>query len=259
MNGKKQALEHEDFLAIRRAATRKISRAEIAAKAARAAEDINRFCRHKSVAFAWSGGKDSVALGYVAGLAGVSECVLGITDLEYSAFLAWVTAHMPDRLEVINVGLDLEWLAANPSMLFPANASIAAHWFAKVQHTAQRKYYRQYHLDVMLVGRRRSDGNFVGRNGENWYSADGITRFSPLADWSHADIFALIDHYGLKLPPFYEWPRGFRCGTHPWPARQWCKHIWQGWHEVYTIEKGIVERAASVIPSAAEYLRRLRG
>lgn len=254
MDPRKQSLEHADFVAIRENARRTVSPAALAEKTERAVGEVRAFCRGKNAAFAWSGGKDSIALAAVAALAGIPDCVLGITDLEYPAFLAWVTAHMPDRLEVINTGLDLDWLAANPGMLFPQNATTAAQWFAKVQHAAQRRYYKANRLDVLLVGRRRSDGNFVGRGGLNWYDADGIVRYSPLADWSHAELFALIDRHRLPLPPFYDWPRGYRCGTHPWAARQWCKGIGHGWHEVHQIDPGIVRMAATRIPSALDYL-----
>ena len=254
MDAKKQSLEHADFAAIREQARRTISRPAITAKIERAVGEVRQFCQGKNAAYAWSGGKDSVVLGFVADLAGVPDCVLGITDLEYPAFLAWVTAHMPARLEVINTGLDLEWLAANPAMLFPQNASLAAQWFARVQHAAQRQYYRRQGLEVIMVGRRRSDGNFVGRDGQNWYSADGVLRFSPLADWSHAEVFAAIDHFGLALPPFYGWPRGYRCGTHPWAARQWCRGVGHGWQEVHQIDPAIVRQAAGHIASAAAFL-----
>lgn len=250
---RKQNLEHEDFIAIRQQA-RSITRPSIDAKIDRAVGEIRAFCAGKNVAYAWSGGKDSLALGHIAELAGVTECILGICDLEYPAFLSWVTAHMPDGLSVVNVGLDMDWLAANQGMLFPRNAGTAAHWFSRVQHRAQRRYYNANNLDALLVGRRRSDGNFVGRNGENWYSADGVVRYSPLADWSHADVFALIDHYRLPMPPFYDWPRGFRCGTHPWPARQWCPSITDGWREVYAIDPSIVQYAANWLPSAEHFL-----
>lgn len=254
MDARKQSLEHADFVAIREQARRTISRRTIDDKIERAVSEVRAFCRGKNAAFAWSGGKDSIALAAVCQLGGVPDCVLGITDLEYPAFLAWVTAHMPERLEVINTGLDLDWLAANPGMLFPQNAGIAAQWFAKVQHTAQRRYYKANGLDVIMVGRRRSDGNFVGRDGQNWYSADGVLRYSPIADWTHADVFAVIDRFGLPMPPFYDWPRGYRCGTHPWAARQWCRGIGDGWREVHAIDPAIVVHAAERIPSAAEFL-----
>jgi 3'-phosphoadenosine 5'-phosphosulfate sulfotransferase (PAPS reductase)/FAD synthetase len=250
---RKQNLDHEDFVAIRRQA-RFTPRAVIDAKVERAVGEIREFCRGRNAAFAWSGGKDSIALAAVAALAGVPDCVLGRCDLEYPAFVAWLTANAPERLEVINTGQDLEWLAANPGMLFPQNAGVAAQWFARVQHTAQRRYFRARRLDVLLVGRRRSDGNFVGREGQNWYSADGVLRYSPLADWSHADVFAVIDRFGLAMPPIYDWPRGYRCGTHPWAARQWCRGIADGWREVHQIEPGVVREAADWLTSARQFL-----
>lgn len=254
MKTRKQNLEHEDFAAIRAQAKRTISRAAAIEKVERAVDEIRTFCRGKTAAFAWSGGKDSVALAAVCQFAGIPDCVLGICDLEYPAFLGWVTGHMPDRLEVINTGQDLDWLVAHQNMLFPQDAGIAAQWFSRVQHAAQRQYYNANKLDVLIVGRRRSDGNFVGRSGENWYSAEGVVRYSPLADWSHADVFAVIDHLRLDLPPFYDWPRGYRCGTHPWAARQWCRNTDHGWHEVHSIDPAIVQQAAERIPSAAHFL-----
>lgn len=251
---RKQSMEQADFAAVRAAATRTISRREILGRVDQAVEQVRAFCRGRNAAFAWSGGKDSIALRFVAELAGVTDCVLGICDLEYPAFLAWVTDHMPDGLEVINTGLDLDWLTAHPGMLFPQDAATAAQWFAKVQHAAQRRYFKARGLDVLMLGRRRQDGNFCGRDGENHYLCDGVLRYSPIADWTHTEVFALIDHMGLPMPPFYGWARGYRCGTHPWAARQWCRGVGDGWREVFGIDPAVVRHAAARIPSAAAFL-----
>lgn len=254
MSLRKQSLDNAEFASMRARATLEFSKAHISSKVARAAEEISAMCRGRASAFAWSGGKDSVALEYVARVAGVSDSVLGICDLEYPAFLAWVTVHMPGRLEVINTGLDLDWLADHQEMLFPQSSAVAAHWFAMVQHKAQRKFCRDNDVEVLILGRRRDDGNFVGRCGENFYENAGTKLYSPLADWSHGEIFALIDHYQLALPPFYTWPRGYRCGTHPWPARQWCRGIGDGWREVHQIDPSIVHMAATRLQSARDFL-----
>lgn len=251
---RKQSISHEQFAAIRRAATERCSRAATTALLEQAAANIARVCSGKRAAFAWSGGKDSVALGHVCALAGVHECVMGICDLEYPAFLQWVTDHMPSRLEVINTGLNLEWLARHPAMLFPQTADLAATWFHKLQHRAQEQYYRSRKLDILILGRRLDDGNFCGKGADPIYTARGITRYSPLAGWTHEQVFALIDHFGLALPPFYDWPRGYRCGTHPWAARQWCPSVLEGWREVALIDPAIPRFAARAIPSAAYFL-----
>jgi len=254
---RKQSLDHADFARIRARAVLDIPRPSLDSKVSQAVDDVRRFCWGKNVAYAWSGGKDSIALGLIAQLAGIDQCVLAITDLEYPAFLGWVTQHMPDGLEVINTGQDLDWLVARPAMLFPQDAGTAAMWFAQVQHAAQRRFYKARRLDALLLGRRRQDGNFVGRDGENHYAADGVLRYSPIADWTHAEVFALIDHYGLAMPPIYDWARGYRCGTHPWAARQWCRGIADGWREVHQIDPAIVVHAATRIRSAAEFLEAL--
>jgi 3'-phosphoadenosine 5'-phosphosulfate sulfotransferase (PAPS reductase)/FAD synthetase len=210
--------------------------------------------RFGRVAFAWSGGKDSQVLERLCLRAGVTECVLGISDLEYPAFLRWVTDVMPRGLEVVCTGQDLAWLARHPGMLFPQDAATAGKWFKIVQHTAQERYYRARRLDCLVLGRRKADGNYTGP-GDCYTNNRGITRYSPLAAWSHEDVLAFLAYERIGLAPFYRWPKGYRCGTHPWPARQWTGSTEQGWREVYAIDPTIVERAASAIPSAADFLR----
>jgi 3'-phosphoadenosine 5'-phosphosulfate sulfotransferase (PAPS reductase)/FAD synthetase len=254
MSVRKQSLSHEQFLHIAGQATKLVSRQRIERLISKCADAVTLATRGKNAAYAWSGGKDSVALRLVCEAAGVTECVLGISNLEYPEFLCWVTERMPDRLTVINTGPDLEWLASHPEMLFPREASIAAQWFSLVQHRAQREYYRANSLDVILLGRRRSDGNFVGKGGANIYTSEGVTRMSPIADWSHTEVFAAIEYFGAELPPFYRWPRGYRCGTHAWAARQWCETEAQGWSEVCQIDPSIVSLAASWIEGAKRHV-----
>lgn len=251
---RKQSMTHAQFLAIEDTIEARVSRAEIDRLIEIAVARIRLACRNREAAFAWSGGKDSIALAHVCRLAGIEECVFAMTNLEYPAFLQWVTDHMPERLEVINVGLDLDWLAQNSHMLFPQDAATAGKWFSLVQHKAQDLYFKRRAMDILLLGRRREDGNFVGRNGQDMYEKAGVIRFSPLANWTHAHVIALIHYYALPMPPFYRWPRGYRCGTHPWAARQWCASIRHGFQEVYAIDPSIVEEAAAYLPQARTFL-----
>lgn len=218
--------------------------------------EVRRVTAGKRVAFAWSGGKDSIALEYVMRQAGITDCVMGMCNLEYPAFLQWVTANMPLGLEVINTGQDLEWLAAHPEMLFPQKSDIAAKWFKAVQHTAQARYYAKHRLEVIVLGRRRADGNYLGAAGANIYTnAQKVTRYSPIGEWQHEDILALVElKTGGNWPPIYSWPRGFQVGTHAWAARQWCGSIENGWREVQSIDADIVRIAADYIPSARRFL-----
>lgn len=47
--------------------------------------------------------------------------MIGMCDLEYPAFSAWVQANKPAGCEVINTHQGLDWLAKHPEMLFPRN------------------------------------------------------------------------------------------------------------------------------------------
>ena len=113
----------------------------------------------------------------------------------------------------------------------------------------------RHELDVIILGRRRADGNYVGRNSNIYTDGKGVTRFSPLAAWKHEHILAYIHYHQLPLPPIYGWKNGYLCGTHPWPARQWTGSIENGWHEVYDIDPGIVLAAAEKIDSARAFLK----
>uniref|UniRef100_UPI001CC47EA1 hypothetical protein n=1 Tax=Burkholderia diffusa TaxID=488732 RepID=UPI001CC47EA1 len=121
-------------------------------------------------------------------------------------------------------------------------------------HRAQQAFCRARDIDVLLLGRRVDDGNFIGRDGHCAYVKHSVTYLSPLADWSHEEIFALIDRHRLPLPPFYDWPRGFRTGTHCWPARQWCENEAHGWREIDSIDPEIVTWAAQRLPGARRFL-----
>lgn len=232
-----------------------VTKAEIDNLLDRTVEEIKKVIKGKKVAFCWSGGKDSQALRFVMKQAGIEDCVFAMTNLEYPEFLRWVTDNMPEQLEVINTGQDLKWLAKNQHMLFPQDAKTAAKWFKIVQHTAQEIYYKRHKLDMIILGRRKADGNYTGKDGSNIYTnRKGITRYSPLRDWAHEHVLGLIHYYKIPMPPIYKWPNGFKVGTGAWPARQYTGSIRQGWREVYTIDPSIVHEAATLIPSARQFL-----
>lgn len=212
----------------------------------------------KRAGYAWSGGKDSLALQYVCEKAGISDCVIGIASkLEYPQFIEWVGNNSPKELVIYdNPNLDLQWLANHQDMLFPTDSRKAARWFHIIQHRAQAWFYKEKHLDVICLGRRIQDGNYTGGKGQNSYTdRNGVLRLSPIAEWKHEQVLAVI-HYFMerKLPPIYSWANGFKVGTGVWPARQWCGSVQNGWQEVYGIAPQIVEEAAQYIESAKQFL-----
>lgn len=251
---KKQSIKNSEWLEAIKNIERIVPREALHEKVKKTVEEIKATTADKKCAYAWSGGKDSIVLGIICEMAGIKDCVLVVCDLEYKAFMDWVEENKPEKLAIVNTGQDLKWLAAHPQMLFPQDSKMAARWFQIVQHRGQAKYYKENNLDIMLLGRRRSDGNYVGKGSNIYTNGKGITRYSPLADWSHEEILAFIYYYNAKIPPIYEWENGYLCGTHPWPARQWTGSIENGWKEVYEIDSSIVTEAAGYIPSAKVFL-----
>jgi len=251
--GRKQRIANDEWIKSMANIEGYVSKAELDALIDTALQEVRQTTADRNAAFAWSGGKDSLVLERLCAMAGITECVMVISNLEYKAFLQWVTDHMPFGLEVISTGQDLEWLAKHPDMLFPQDSNTAAKWFHIVQHAGQARYFKNRKCDILLLGRRKADGNYVGQ-GNIYTDNKGITRYSPLADWSHEAVLAFIHYFNIPLPPFYGWPNGYYCGTHSWPARQWTGSVENGWKEVYGIDPEIVHEAAGLIPSARQFL-----
>lgn len=216
--------------------------------------DIKSKTHNKNTAYSYSAGKDSIVLQFLCEKADINQCVFVCSDLEYSAFLKWVNENAPSGMEIINTGQNMEWLAKHQNMLFPQDSNTAAKWFHIVQHRGQEKYYKKHHLDMILLGRRRADGNYVGKQSNIYTNAKGITRYSPISEWTHEQVLACIYYYKLPLPPIYDWKNGYLCGTHNFAERQWTGSIQNGWNEVYEIEPEIVIKASNYIESARQFL-----
>lgn len=252
--GRKQSVKNDDWLKAMENIGELITREEVDARVSESVEEIKVQTTGKKAAYAWSGGKDSLVLGEICRMAGITACMLAVCNLEYPAFLDWIDKNKPDNLEIINTGQDIEWLKNHPSMLFPKDSKAAARWFAIVQHKAQAQYYKEHGLDMILLGRRRADGNYCGKGSNIYTDGKGVTRYSPLAGWSHEEILGFIHYYNIPMPPIYEWKNGYLCGTHPWPARQWTQSEQEAWKEIYEIAPDVVREVAKELESAKEYL-----
>lgn len=256
--GRKQSINNDAWLEAVATVEKAVPRDELDALVSVTIEDIKATVGGKRAAYAWSAGKDSIVLGHICEAADVADSMIGVCNLEYPAFIAWIEANKPAGCEVINTHQDLDWLAKHPEMLFPQDSAAAGRWFSIVQHRAQRLYFKSHELDTIILGRRRADGNYVGRGTNIYTDAQGVTRYSPLAAWSHEHVLSYIHYHKLPLPPIYGWKNGYLCGTHPWPARQWTGSVENGWREVYDIDPSIVTAAAEKIDSARAFLEGVR-
>lgn len=256
--GRKQSMDNTRWIEAMVNIEELVSKDELHKAVATAKGSIKQVTEGYNIAYAWSGGKDSLVLADICIDLGISQSVFVHTDLEYPAFLKWCLENKPEGCEAINTGQDLDWLAKHPKMLFPTNSNITSRWFAIVQRRGMQKYFLDKKLDIILAGHRKADGNYVGRGTNIFTNGAGVTRYSPLADWPHELLLAYIHYNNITMPPIYEWKDGYRCGTHPWPARVGMKSIDEGWADVYSIDPSIVEAAAEKIESAAHFLKEVR-
>lgn len=256
--GRKQRIQNSDWIDAFGKIEQLVSKKELDQLVEKTVKEIKKKTKGKKAAYAWSGGKDSLVLGEICQRAGITPCVLVISSLEYKAFTEWVEGHKPPELSIINTGQDIKWLADHLQMLFPQDSKFAARWFQIVQHRGQTKYYKEQELDMLLLGRRRADGNYVGKGDNIYTNGQGVTRYSPMSDWTHEQVLAYIHYYNLEMPPIYDWKNGYLCGTHPWPARQWTGSVENAWAEIYEIDSSIVTEAAEHIQSAKDFLESLK-
>ena len=221
------------------------------------ASEVEATISARRVGWAWSGGKDSQALAVVMQAVGVAPCVLGMTlELEYPDFLRWVTDYMPWELSIYDSGHTLGWLAEHQEWLFPQHSSVAAKWFAAIQHKAQASFVKEHDLDMIILGRRFADRNNCGDSATGVYTnASGVTHYSPIRHWTHEQVLAVCYWYKMPMAPFYGWVNGWVVGTGCWAARQWTGSTANGWRELWQIDPSIVLAAASCIESAAAFVK----
>lgn len=253
--GRKQSISNDDWQVAVDKIEELVSKEELDLLISITAEEISKKSLGKKTAYAWSGGKDSIVLAELCKRAGITESMIGLTQMEYPDFEKWIEENKPHGLSIERTKHDLEWLAKHQEALFPP---MTYHWSRFVQIATQMKYHKEAKLDLMILGRRKADGNYVGK-GTNYYTdKDGRTKYNPMSDWKHEHILAYIHYYKLEVPPFYEWENGYKIGTHPWFTRPYIDGNYQkGWGQIHAIDPDIVVQASEHIESAKEYLKEM--
>lgn len=212
--------------------------------------------RYPNAAYGWSGGKDSLVLERLCCAAGIQKSVFVTSrELDYPAFLAWVEEHKPSGGNTIDIPVGFSYLKKNPSMLFPT-PSILPKWYAIIQHKGQRRFYAEQKLDVLMLGRRKADGNYIRGNVESLYMHEShkCRICAPIADWTHEDVLAFLCKHNVPMPPIYDFPDGYRQGTHLWPCRLSLGDEQKNWAELFSFAPEIVIKASKYLGGATHFL-----
>lgn len=252
--GRKQTTNNADFVHVWNHIEQYVSYREAQELVEKTVLEVRQNIRGKKVGYAWSGGKDSLALQYICERAGVNLCVIGISrPLELRSFIQWVEQNKPPMLEIYDAGIDLDYLVSNPQMLFPYDSALIARWYALIHHKAQDWFYEKHDLDMILLGRRVLDGNYIGKGSNIYTNRNGVTRYSPIAYWSHEQVMAVIHYFmNRNIPSIYNNPEGWIKSTGVWPVQ--CSGTEEGWNYYWQVDQSIVEYAATKIESAKQFL-----
>ncbi|MBQ3478166.1 MAG: phosphoadenosine phosphosulfate reductase family protein [Clostridia bacterium] len=254
---RKQTSDNADWVDVWNHIEEYVSPEEVESAVATAVQAIREATAGKRAVYGWSAGKDSLVLSALCREAGVNECILTRTNLEYPAFERWMMDHRPENCHVNNLGYDLDWLAKHPDMIFP-DARHDQHWHHIQQIRGYREAYDRLRPDMIITGHRIADGNVCGKD-HFIRKNTGEVRFAPLADWPHELILAYLHYHHVELPPIYGWKDGWVNGTHTWPERGGKVNKWITWGEIYDIDRTIVYKAAEKLEVARRFLALLRG
>lgn len=256
---KKKMSTDEDWLYALENIESLVSRSDLEAKISETVQRIKAITYGHKVAYCWSGGKDALALEVLCNKAGIFQGVMVHSELEYPSFMKWVYENKKPDVAMYSNGCDLRWLARNRKYLFADLLGAETNYGQNHVRKYQFKYLHDNDLTMLIVGRRLADGNYCGRreNGFiNYVKGQNALVYSPMAEWSHEEVLALLHYYEIELPPFYFWEGGFIAGTHPWFEKR--RHL-QGekehWQFLWKHEPSVVERAASFFDLAKEVIQ----
>ena len=250
--GRKQTSSNADWIHALTNIEELISRSEVEDLTSEAVADIRAAAAEKNVAYAWSGGKDSIVLSKLCEAAGVNAGYYAYSDLDYPAFVHWCLENKPAGVIPMHTGYNLDWLVKHRRLIF-AQGQLGQRWHIINQRGPFTRMYFDNHLDALIVGHRVIDGNVCGKDGYI-RKKSGEVRYAPIFKWPHEAVLGFIHYNDLELPPIYGWKDGFVIGTHAWPEREFCKTVEQGYREVYEIDPSIVMQAAERLPSARSFI-----
>lgn len=220
--------------------------------------EVKKVCAGHKPAYAWSGGKDSIALQIVCEDAGINNGFCAYNQLFFSESIRFFFENKPKGIIMIDTGEDYEWLAKHPSFLFPPSSS--NNWSNKTHLKCQRDYMKAYGADLILMGKRTQDGNWVPKQSLINVGANGVPVYCPIREWSHEDVICAIRYRGKNISSFYfREGGGFHYGDTKFALMSPMKGetVYDAWNRIYKLEPEKVIRSAEAgIPTAIEYMRR---
>ena len=255
--GRKQRITNEAWLEAVATVESTVSEAALGELVAATIEDIKAKTAGKKAAYAWSGGKDSIVLGKLCEAAGVVDSMIGVCDLEYPAFAAWIEANKPEGCEVINTHQGLDWLARHRRCCSRRTRQRPAGGFPSCSTGRSAFTPRLTTLTLSSLAA-------AVRTGTMWAAAPTSTptaRASPASARSQPGATSTSWPISITTSSRSRPSTGGRTATFavrtPGPPAVDGQPE-NGWREVYDIDPSIVIEAAEKIGSARAFLEGVR-
>lgn len=236
-----------------------ITKEEIDKKIEETVQRARKVVFNKRCGYAWSGGKDSIALEYIMRQLGINfGLFLTTRELNFTSFNKWLDSNIPEGVIEKDIGLDWDWHLKHQKYVMKNTPEADQTHMRLTLWDHQNAFAENYNLEVFCFGRRTQDANFCGREGIAKSKNSNTIKYSPLYDWKHEDVLGLIYYYDLPMPPGYfdkNDPRSWIEGTTQWLTRSTLNYgdpKIDMWRQIYKIEKGLVERSAKDYPEAKQ-------
>lgn len=215
--------------------------------------EMQEVTKGKRCGYAYSGGKDSVALSILCNKLDIYEGVCAISSLFFDESIKHIKSTLPYGLTLVDTGQDMAWLFDHQDRYLFSDDMFQ--WY-KIGHLqAQKDFHQEHGLDLMLKGKRRQDGNNIGKDLIRTNSRTGA-EYNPIRDWTHEEVIAYMRYCGKTLSPFYWTKYGFHFGDVEWPSMNLQKGmtVMDMWEYIYSFQPRAVVEAAEGIKSAKKFL-----
>jgi 3'-phosphoadenosine 5'-phosphosulfate sulfotransferase (PAPS reductase)/FAD synthetase len=177
---------------------------------------------------AFSGGKDSIVAAHLARQA--IGCASAVCEVSF-AFRRDVLDYQRLARELgldcrFTDSLDMDWLRANPHLLF-ADLTNQGELYARRQQSAVRRHANKFAFDGVIFGRRREENSV---RAPLYQTSDGRWQCHPIMDWKTAHVWQYIEQHGLGYPGIYDTPIGQLEGADPWIGVSMSNAARRGWN-----------------------------
>lgn len=212
---------------------------------------------YQNIFCGWTGGKDSLVTANLLDKCGANYTPINfITSYEFPAFMEFIEKIQPKNLRTHYANAyHLPYLNKDGGLLFLKRPKSLGEWIKK-KLVIQRRTLGYYGCDLFVTGRRIEDKNFCGKKQDNYIApAKTFPTFSPIAEWTNAQVLAYMKYNNLPLAPLYYYKNGFSNGTGGWPKITAINgNDYDTWAYIWTIDSNIVREASKHIDTAKHYI-----